>query len=607
MSAAVRRGFNAINCGLVPFAAIFPGHAEKWAQDAIDGPTSCSDWNICGSCMAKLKPYLGGEQPRPTTLSAEPSAAATPQTQAQQPSPAPSPAGTTPAVQPALVTGQPSNDSQIADSAQTPSDGAVLKKAVIRILGLLVICWLLPGNPAHMTFSGWLEFAMMLAVVTFAIQCYRPARNLATSGLTAWTKVDRVTGHKQYKSDVVATAEAVILLVYAMFVYACLSPWLAGSFLGSLLKLGAVGVVIWATARLWRNARRVVQLGIGKAPDQVSAPPSDSATLDSRKSKTCDEGHDRSATVKPLELHSVVLSSEANMICFTCPSCEKSFNLRDEHTGRQGKCSCGAVITIPASGSGQQAVPEADATIPATKTSQKIALTKAGTLLVHLKCILGVHNWDRCKCTKCRKTRDQDHDWSEDCERCGRCGTTRQNAHQWDGCKCKTCGSIRHNWTKNCERCRTCGTTRTAAHDWTKDCEKCSQCGAKRKAAHKWDGCRCTVCGKETRKTYYDSGELRSEVDYKDGKEEGRAVVYYRGGDGKIEMVMHYKDGQLDGMYKKYDRAGKLRYECNYRSGVLHGSARHFDQAGIIMDETDFTNGQKGITREYDENGSLVS
>lgn len=35
------------------------------------------------------------------------------------------------------------------------------------------------------------------------------------------------------------------------------------------------------------------------------------------------------------------------MIRFTCSSCGKPFALRDELAGRQGKCSCGAVMTVP--------------------------------------------------------------------------------------------------------------------------------------------------------------------------------------------------------------------------------------------------------------------
>ena len=46
------------------------------------------------------------------------------------------------------------------------------------------------------------------------------------------------------------------------------------------------------------------------------------------------------------------------MITFNCPTCGKSFSLRDEHAGRKGRCSCGAAITIPGGGWGGQTVPQ---------------------------------------------------------------------------------------------------------------------------------------------------------------------------------------------------------------------------------------------------------
>ncbi len=43
-----------------------------------------------------------------------------------------------------------------------------------------------------------------------------------------------------------------------------------------------------------------------------------------------------------------------------------------------------------------------------------------------ISCILGFHNWDGCKCSRCSKTRDDGHDWSKDCKKCSRCGITRR-------------------------------------------------------------------------------------------------------------------------------------------------------------------------------------
>lgn len=73
--------------------------------------------------------------------------------------------------------------------------------------------------------------------------------------------------------------------------------------------------------------------------------------------------------------------------------------------------------------------------------------------------ILG-HKWWHCLCSRCHTKRDQDHDWSVDCE-----------------------------------RCLICGATRSEAHSWSADCGMCSTCGAHRQGRHQWDGDKCAVCG----------------------------------------------------------------------------------------------------------------
>ena len=97
-----------------------------------------------------------------------------------------------------------------------------------------------------------------------------------------------------------------------------------------------------------------------------------------------------------------------------------------------------------------------------------------------IKCKLGFHSWDGCKCNQCGKTRDEQHDWKKDCEKCSKCGKTRENEHNWNGCKCTQCSKTRdeqHDWSKDCEKCFKCGKTRDGQHDWSKDSKKCSNCG----------------------------------------------------------------------------------------------------------------------------------
>jgi len=95
------------------------------------------------------------------------------------------------------------------------------------------------------------------------------------------------------------------------------------------------------------------------------------------------------------------------------------------------------------------------------------------------KCKIGIHSWDSCKCTKCNKTRNQQHDFSQDCEQCSQCGYIIKNQHNWNYCKCTKCNK-----------------TRNQQHDFSKDCEQCSHCGNIFKNQHNWNYCKCSTCGK---------------------------------------------------------------------------------------------------------------
>jgi hypothetical protein len=91
-----------------------------------------------------------------------------------------------------------------------------------------------------------------------------------------------------------------------------------------------------------------------------------------------------------------------------------------------------------------------------------------------LKCLVGIHAWAGCKCSKCGKIRDEGHDWAADCEKCAKCGKAGSGAHAWTGCKCSKCKK-----------------TRDEGHEWH-GC-KCSKCGSYKK--HEWQGFSCSRCG----------------------------------------------------------------------------------------------------------------
>ena len=154
---------------------------------------------------------------------------------------------------------------------------------------------------------------------------------------------------------------------------------------------------------------------------------------------------------------------------------------------------------------------------------------------MHLLCLFNVHKYVGCECIRCHKTRNLDHDWSENCNKCLRCGMQREDEHDWKGCTCSKCGVKRneqHDWSDNCIKCSRCGmqredehdwkgctcskcgVKRNEQHDWSHDCRVCSRCNIYRKADHVWSGNNCIHC-KMTRKKHIASEKGKLFIDQK--------------------------------------------------------------------------------------------
>ena len=73
----------------------------------------------------------------------------------------------------------------------------------------------------------------------------------------------------------------------------------------------------------------------------------------------------------------------------------------------------------------------------------------------------------------------------------------------------------------------------------------------------------------EVRKSYYESGVLQSETNYKNDKKEGLTKRYHESGALKTEGS--YKNGEYDGLYKVYSESGLLMHRSNFKNGKLLG------------------------------------
>ena len=68
------------------------------------------------------------------------------------------------------------------------------------------------------------------------------------------------------------------------------------------------------------------------------------------------------------------------------------------------------------------------------------------------------------------------------------------------------------------------------------------------------------------KREYHKNGKIEVEVNYKDGKLDGKSTLYYE--NGQMELVGNYKDGGRDGKWIRYLKNGQIWGEKNWKDGV---------------------------------------
>ncbi|MFM7859232.1 MAG: toxin-antitoxin system YwqK family antitoxin, partial [Flammeovirgaceae bacterium] len=95
------------------------------------------------------------------------------------------------------------------------------------------------------------------------------------------------------------------------------------------------------------------------------------------------------------------------------------------------------------------------------------------------------------------------------------------------------------------------------------------------------------------------------EGDYKEGMKEGEWIAYHPG--GKVPAVIsNYKNGELNGVMKQFDRRGKLLQEMEYKDGLKHGKFLVYDKKGGVLVEKTFENGMEEIKGQENKPGSFA-
>lgn len=105
--------------------------------------------------------------------------------------------------------------------------------------------------------------------------------------------------------------------------------------------------------------------------------------------------------------------------------------------------------------------------------------------------------------------------------------------------------------------------------------------------------------------TYYETGELRSTVNFKKDKKEGIEIFYDKKGNVIVEQP--YKNGKLHGTLRRYSENNTLIEEGEYSKGKKDGKYNFYDENGNLVQSQEYDDDfMDGTVKSY-ENGILVS
>jgi len=88
----------------------------------------------------------------------------------------------------------------------------------------------------------------------------------------------------------------------------------------------------------------------------------------------------------------------------------------------------------------------------------------------------------------------------------------------------------------------------------------------------------------------YWSGQKQSEANFKNGKLEGLATLWYQNGQKKIEY--NYKNGKFQGLLTEWHENGQKKDEGNYRNGKPEGVHTSWYENGLKSSEAIWKDGR---------------
>ncbi len=108
-----------------------------------------------------------------------------------------------------------------------------------------------------------------------------------------------------------------------------------------------------------------------------------------------------------------------------------------------------------------------------------------------------------------------------------------------------------------------------------------------------------------TYETFFENGQLKREMELKNGKKDGKVKIYLE--NGQISEIHAYKNNKMHGKWVVYNKINQITSVARYKNGKKHGKWKIWNDEGNLLYELQYKNGKKsGTWKNYNEKGEVI-
>ncbi|RLD58249.1 MAG: hypothetical protein DRJ01_12820 [Bacteroidetes bacterium] len=109
-------------------------------------------------------------------------------------------------------------------------------------------------------------------------------------------------------------------------------------------------------------------------------------------------------------------------------------------------------------------------------------------------------------------------------------------------------------------------------------------------------------------RSYYESGNIKSSVNYKNGQADGFATFYYDTNKQTIKAEIEFKEDEIINIYREFYENGKRKAIISFENGKFDGDAASFYKNGILKMKGKYKNGKKnGKWEFFTKTGEIIN